>query len=60
MPSIHQQAEVPAALALERLDVVATKLFPEFSRAQLQGWIRSGELTVDGRQAKPKIGRAHV
>ena len=35
-----------------RLDRVAAALFPDYSRARLQKWIRSGNLTVDGRAAK--------
>ncbi len=35
-----------------RLDQLAAVLFPDFSRARLQKWVRSGELTVDGRLLK--------
>lgn len=38
---------------LERFDSVAADLFPQYSRAILQGWIKSGELTLDGDQVKP-------
>jgi 23S rRNA pseudouridine1911/1915/1917 synthase len=34
------------------LDQAASQLFPEYSRAKLQAWIKSGELTVDGQAAK--------
>ncbi len=37
----------------ERLDTVAADLFPQYSRALLQRWIRSGELTLDGKTARP-------
>ena len=46
--------EVPANLAGQRLDQVAARLFPEFSRARLQGWIKDGNLQLDGRQAKTR------
>jgi 23S rRNA pseudouridine1911/1915/1917 synthase len=36
------------------LDQVAAELIPDYSRARLQTWIRSGQLRVDGRSAKPK------
>lgn len=36
----------------KRLDQAAAKLFPEFSRGQLQKWLRSGELSVDGQEQK--------
>ncbi|KUJ79639.1 23S rRNA pseudouridine(1911/1915/1917) synthase RluD [Microbulbifer flavimaris] len=45
---------VPPRLSGHRLDQVAAELIPEYSRARLQGWIKSGALTVDGRRGKPK------
>lgn len=51
---IEQQAIVPANLARLRFDRVAADLFPEFSRARLQQWIQSGELTMDGGVHQPK------
>jgi len=50
---ISLSAAAPAALAGQRLDQAAAELFPDFSRARLQRWIRSGELTVDDRVVKP-------
>jgi 23S rRNA pseudouridine1911/1915/1917 synthase len=35
-----------------RLDQAAAQLFPEYSRAKLQAWIKSGELRVDGQAGK--------
>jgi 23S rRNA pseudouridine1911/1915/1917 synthase len=37
-----------------RLDQVASELFPEFSRSQLQQWIKSGNLTVNQKTGKSK------
>lgn len=51
---IQQQMEVPMELAGKRVDQIAAELFTEFSRARLQGWIKSGELTVNGNQVKAK------
>lgn len=48
------QATVPADLSGNRLDQTAAKLFPEYSRARLQGWIRDGSLLVNARALKPK------
>jgi 23S rRNA pseudouridine1911/1915/1917 synthase len=35
-----------------RLDQAAAVLFPDYSRGQLQKWLRAGELLVDGQQRK--------
>ena len=53
MQEISQQAKVPMDSKGQRLDAVAAQLFPDFSRGQLQGWIKSGELTVNGSAKKP-------
>lgn len=37
-----------------RLDQAAAQLFPEYSRARLQQWIKAGELLLDGRPARGK------
>ena len=36
-----------------RLDQAAAELFPDYSRGRLQTWIKLGELTVNGKRAKP-------
>ncbi|MBB3063019.1 23S rRNA pseudouridine(1911/1915/1917) synthase RluD [Microbulbifer rhizosphaerae] len=46
--------EVPAHLAGHRLDQAAAELIPDYSRARLQTWIKGGQLTVDGRTARPR------
>ncbi len=51
---ISLQARVPDTLSGSRLDQIAAKLFPDHSRARLQGWIRSGCLLVDGQQSRPR------
>jgi len=38
-----------------RLDQAAVELFPDYSRGRLQQWIKRGELTLDGRRAKPSV-----
>lgn len=45
-------AQVPAALAGERLDKVLAKIFPEFSRNRLQAWIEAQRVRVDGTPVK--------
>jgi len=44
--------QVPDDLAGERLDKVLAKIFPEFSRSRLQGWIEEQRVRVDGKPAK--------
>src|SRR5690606_11174432 len=46
-------AQVPVGMYGQRFDQVAAELFPDFSRSRLQSWIRDGQLTLDGRVAKP-------
>ncbi len=50
----HFTAVVPDDLAGQRLDQALAQLFPDFSRARLQQWIKAGQVTVDGQQRKPK------
>jgi 23S rRNA pseudouridine1911/1915/1917 synthase len=52
--SVLHQASVTPDLNGQRFDQVAAALFPNYSRARLQSWIRSGELTVDGSAGRPK------
>lgn len=54
---IQQSIKVPNELGNKRFDQVAAQLFPDFSRARLQSWIKEGNLTVDGesRKAKEKL-----
>ena len=51
---IQRDARVAPEQAGQRLDQVAAALFSDYSRSRLQGWIRSGELLVDGRSARPR------
>ena len=59
MSSINKQAieltaEVPSDLGGQRLDQVAAQLFAEHSRSRLSGWIKEGNLTVDGQVLRPR------
>lgn len=49
-----RQCSVLAGCAGERLDRVLADMFPEYSRSRLQGWVRDGQLTVNGQQCKPR------
>lgn len=37
-----------------RLDHALAKLFPDYSRARIQRWIKSGDVTVNGQNMRPK------
>ena len=50
---IRLSQQVSEGLAGSRLDQAAAELFPDFSRGRLQQWIKAGELTVNGKRAKP-------
>ncbi len=52
--TIEHAERVPPELATKRLDQAVSAMFPQYSRARLQDWIKSGELTVDGAVAKQK------
>ena len=45
---ISHSAEVPYEEGNKRLDQVAARLFPDYSRSRLQQWIKDGHLTVNG------------
>ncbi|HCS29656.1 MAG TPA: 23S rRNA pseudouridine(1911/1915/1917) synthase RluD [Spongiibacteraceae bacterium] len=51
---IRVSAVIPDELASARLDQAAAQLFPDYSRSRLQGWIKSGELKVNGTSSRPK------
>ena len=46
--------KVPKNLADRRLDIVASKLFENFSRSQIKRWIANGFILVNGDLSKPK------
>lgn len=52
--SIKLDAIVPENLDGQRLDQIAAQLFSDYSRSRLQQWIKSGQLTVDGKTAKSR------
>jgi 23S rRNA pseudouridine1911/1915/1917 synthase len=45
---------IPGACSGLRLDQALARLLPDYSRSRLQGWIRAGQVTVDGRPADAK------
>ena len=51
---IQLQAVVDDTDGGERLDAVAARVFPDYSRSRLQTWIKDGQLQVDGVRARPR------
>lgn len=52
----HQQiiSKVPPEMDGQRLDQVVASLCPQYSRSQLQKWIKAGHIRVDDKILKPK------
>jgi 23S rRNA pseudouridine1911/1915/1917 synthase len=50
----HHTLTIPDMYASERLDQVLAKLLPTYSRTQIQEWIVSGSILVNGQTAKTK------
>ncbi|WOJ95303.1 23S rRNA pseudouridine(1911/1915/1917) synthase RluD [Congregibacter variabilis] len=51
---MERKATAGDDLAGARFDQAAAQLFPEFSRARLQTWIRGGQLLLNGSSARPR------
>lgn len=51
---INGEFEVPPELSDRRLDQAVADLMPEHSRSRIQGWIKDGDLTVNGQVKKPR------
>ena len=47
-------AIVPPEFGGLRLDQALAQLFPDYSRARLQQWVKSGQVLVDGKQLRPR------
>ena len=45
---------VPEYLSGQRSDIIASELFPDFSRSRLQSWIKDGSILIDDQQVRPK------
>jgi 23S rRNA pseudouridine1911/1915/1917 synthase len=55
MNAVEHHATVPLEAAGRRLDQSLAALFPQYSRARLAAWIRSGAVRVDGAHAAPRL-----
>ena len=45
---------IPEELSGLRLDQALAKLFPEYSRSRLTGWLKDGRIEVDGASPRPR------
>ncbi len=54
MQKVSLEAQVNEYQAGSRLDQVAAELFPDYSRARLQKWIKQGKLLVNGEKSQSK------
>ena len=51
---IHQKVIVPESHAGKRLDQCLLELFNDYSRSQLQKWLKQGDIRVNGQQKEAK------
>ena len=54
MVEIRHEGIIAAELSGLRLDQALVRLFGDYSRSRLQGWIREGRVLVDGQPRKPR------
>jgi len=45
---------IPEEYSGNRLDHALAKMYPEYSRARLQKWIKNGEIRINGHMLRPK------
>jgi len=51
---IQQTIIIPDHLGGMRLDQALAKLLPDYSRTQIQAWVKNAEITLDGKPAKAR------
>ncbi len=51
---IDRTLVVPAECAGMRLDQAAARCWPDFSRSRIKGWIKAGQVTLNGHPARPR------
>ena len=51
---ISLSKKVSSQDSLQRLDALAAKYFPQFSRAHIQKWIKEGSLLLNNKEIKPR------
>jgi 23S rRNA pseudouridine1911/1915/1917 synthase len=53
-PAAPETRSIPPEMAGQRLDRALAGLFPAYSRARLQHWLREGLISIDGLQPRPR------
>ncbi|MEO6079085.1 MAG: 23S rRNA pseudouridine(1911/1915/1917) synthase RluD [Steroidobacteraceae bacterium] len=51
---VEHAIELPACLAGQRLDQALAAALPRYSRSRLTAWIKEGEVTLNGKPARPR------
>jgi 23S rRNA pseudouridine1911/1915/1917 synthase len=51
---MEDTTKIPDSQAGNRLDKALTTLYPDYSRARLQQWLRDGSILINGLSGKPK------
>jgi len=54
LQEIRHEGIIGGELSCLRLDQALARLFGDYSRSRLQGWIREGRVLVDGQPRKPR------
>tara|TARA_B100001250_G_scaffold318362_1_gene281012 strand:- start:329 stop:1282 length:954 start_codon:yes stop_codon:yes gene_type:complete len=54
MKKIELVTAVPKELEGKRLDLVLSKIFPQYSRSKIQSWIKAGEVAVNDSKYKQR------
>ncbi|MFK8015201.1 MAG: 23S rRNA pseudouridine(1911/1915/1917) synthase RluD [Gammaproteobacteria bacterium] len=53
-PAAEHEGIVPEDAAGNRLDQTLARMFPQYSRARLQNWIKEGSVRIDGETRRPR------
>ena len=54
---IHREIIIPETLSDMRLDQALAKLLPEYSRTQIQEWIKNTSILINGKPTKTKADK---
>ncbi len=54
MTLLRHEAPVPVTAAGRRFDQTLAEMFPQYSRSRLTGWVKAGQILLDGKQAAPR------